>query len=112
MSWLVDGMSTFLDGALLPHVLIEEPGLRIERGAEPVCSAIIVRIDECSFRARDCRGIEVGTPSFIKPGGPILSRKLLAHEKLAGEPVQHVVKAVPICEQHQFPWLAAEVGIQ
>src|SRR5580700_10769107 len=98
MSWLVDGMSTFLDGALFPHVLIEEPGLRVERGAEPVCRAIIVRIDECTFRAWDCRGIEDGATSLIEPVSPILPRKLLAHEKLAGEPVQHVVKAVPVGE--------------
>src|ERR1700694_4545784 len=100
MSWLIGSMSTFLDGAFFAHALIEEPGLRIERGAEPVGRAVIVRIDQCSFRARDCRRIEDRTTSLIEPASPILPRKLLAHEKLADQPVQNIVKAVPVGEQH------------
>src|SRR5579864_4028227 len=112
MSRLVNGMSAFLYSTLLPHVLIEKPGLRVERRAEPVCRAIIVRIDECPFRRGDCRRIKDGAASLIKPVRPILSRKLLAQEKLAGQPIQHVVKAVPVGEQHYLPWTAAEVGVQ
>src|ERR1700733_13237753 len=112
MSWLVDGMSTFLDGAFFPHVLIEEAGLRVERRAEPVCCAIIVRVYNCPSRARHCRRVEVGPAALIQPTGPILSRKFLAHEKLASQPVQHVVKAIPVSEQDQFPGPAAEVDIQ
>src|SRR5580700_1958157 len=79
MSWLEGEAlgSALLDGSLLPNILIQEPGLQIQRRTEPIRRAIVVRINQRPFKTWDCRRIPDGTPMLVESHGPILPRECL-----------------------------------
>src|SRR5919198_4996886 len=92
-----------------PRRDVEEPGAWTIGRRIPIGRALIVRIDERSFRR--CVEHALGYALVIDRFGPVHAHEWLAAQELAARAVERIPEAVPVRPQHHFAWTSLPLNV-